>query len=492
MIGNVAQQPATLPACVAFALVVDGLALCIGGCTSNACENNLTCPPDGSVDGQSGDAPANCDVAKDPKDAPTCVVDGFGIFVDATNGKDSNTGTKEAPVQTMAHALDTAKSQNVTRVYVCEGTYAEDLVLDTAHDGISLYGGWKCSDWSYSGTRPVVGKSQLAAKLDSLSKTIAIQDLEFDAIDGDTTNLSSVAMAVRSSSNVALARVKLAAAKGHSGAAGTLTNFSFPAQAALNGDNADAGTGGAANAVVCPAGDTTTGGKGGDNGNQGSPGLPALDGGAGGMLAACNSGGGGGDGASPGSAKDGAGAKTVGTFVSGVWTPEKGLGGGNGGCGQGGGGGLGFGNGGGGGGGAGGCGGAGGGGGTGGGASVALAIDSSAVALTNSVIVTSTAGNGGAGVAGQPGETTVGNGGLPTGGGCMGGKGGIGGAGGAGGGGAGGVSAGVLWKGTSAPTIDSATQSSITTGTKGNKGAGGSSGTNDGIDGVAQAVLQAP
>lgn len=56
-----------------------------------------------------------------------------------------------------------------------------------------------------------------------------------------------------------------------------------------------------------------------------------------------------------------------------------------------------------------------------------------------------------------------------------------------------GISAGVLWKGSAAPTMDSQTQTQTTVAAKGGaKGLGANSPSNDGIDGVAQAVVQAP
>ena len=109
--------------------------------------------------------------------------------------------------------------------------------------------------------------------------------------------------------------------------------------------------------------------------------------------------------------------------------------------------------------------------------------------MNNSSLLASTAGNGGMGVSGQPGDTQFGFGGNKTLGGCIGGNGGTGGNGGAGGGAAGGVSAGILGKGTQ-PTADAPTMGMITVGMKGTKGTGGNG--NDGVDGVAQAVFQSP
>ena len=83
-------------------------------------------------------------------------------------------------MQTIGAAL--GKTGALKRLYVCEGTYAEDVTLDASHDGLSIYGGWKCADWSYSGNKPVIGKTQNAFKIDSLTKAVTVEDVEVDAL----------------------------------------------------------------------------------------------------------------------------------------------------------------------------------------------------------------------------------------------------------------------------------------------------------------------
>ena len=50
------------------------------------------------------DAPAGCDLTKDPKDSLPCIDDGVGVFVSPT-GADTNPGTKASPVKTIPAAL---------------------------------------------------------------------------------------------------------------------------------------------------------------------------------------------------------------------------------------------------------------------------------------------------------------------------------------------------------------------------------------------------
>jgi hypothetical protein len=74
---------------------------------------------------------STCDPSKDP----SCVSDSSGIFVSGS-GSDSNAGTKEAPVKTIAAALaKTSSSKNA--VYICAGSYAEHVKITTA---VNLYG----------------------------------------------------------------------------------------------------------------------------------------------------------------------------------------------------------------------------------------------------------------------------------------------------------------------------------------------------------------
>ncbi len=472
--------------------------LAIAGCPAgftDLCDNGA-CDTDSSTGDSGVDAPPGCDLTKDPKDSLACVDDSVGIFVDATNGKDTNAGTKLAPMQTIGAALGKTNTQHA-RLYICEGTYGEDLTLDTSHDGMSLYGGWKCADWSYSGTKPVVGKTNQASKLDSLVKGTTIEDLTIQSADATNPGDSSIAMFVNASSGIKVIRVNLTAGSGSNGGSGTTLGYAFPAQSALNGNNASGNIPGMLQTTTCPAGDTTTGGAGGASGFSGDSGTPSyLDGGAGGVLGQpCSGAGGGGGGALGPNGTDGPSPLNVGTLNASGWLPVSGTAGQAGKCGQGGGGGQGSGNMAGGGGGGGGCGGIGGGAGGAGGASVALAALGSAVNIQQSVLTATTAGNGGNGSAGQGGESFSGFGGSPGNGafpGCQGGPGGVGGTGGAGSGGVGGVSAGVIWKG-SPPSIDSATQTAISVAASGGKkGTGGNSTVHDGLDGVAMTVYQSP
>lgn len=461
-------------------------------CDYGACD-----PPDGAVvdGGDSGfDAPPGCDLTKDPKDSLPCVTDSVGIFVSST-GSDANDGSKAKPVATIGKALSLIGTK--PRIYVCEGNYPGSVDIAKT---VGIYGGFKC-DWTPSATKPVLLADKPAYAVKITQPNVSLVDLDIQAKDASAPGESSIAVLVSGSAGIALRRSKLTAGAGVDGASPAITNYVFPDPSTkLNGVNSPGNGGGSATSIVCPKGDSSTGGKGGDTGADGDPGLPSGAGGAKGiagpnMSTACTAGGNGDPGANSNPAPSPTSLGTLG--VSG-WMPGSGASGLAGAAGQGGGGGggqvSGVNSGGGGGGGAGACGGAGGPGGGGGGASIGLAAIDSIVTLSTCEVVVGKAGNGGKGAPGQPGQSIGGIGGLRGNGsalGCQAGSGGRGGDGGSGSGGAGGVSVGILYK-TTKPTTDNATDGKITVGTKGNKGLGGSSPTNDGIDGVAQAVLQAP
>lgn len=475
-------------------------------CDNGACDQN----PDGSAnDGSSsgGDGgpdgavpiPEGCDPNADPKDAPKCVVSDFGIFVDATTGNDGNSGSKELPVKSIGGAL--AKLNGRPRIYVCEGTYPESVKLTSP---ISIYGGFACGTWAYTGKRPTVTPaSGVALEVVGLSAAPRIRDMTFSgAPSAAAANRSSVAIFVRQS-KMDFARIEAKALDGTNGDNAVVTsNYDAavqPDDPKIAGASASDTKGGDPQtcSMLCTNSVTSAGGKGGAGGNTpsaGDPGTPDRGGGFGGNAnAQCLSIGAGGIGGpgNPGQAgTDAQPATAVGKLTDEGWAPSAGAAGTFGGPGQGGGGGGGnmsASKGAGGGGACGGCGGAPGSAAQSGGSSIALLVLNSQVSLADSVLTTLSAATGGAGAAGQDGQVG-GFGGLQSLGGCSGGAGGKGGRGGASAGGAGGISVGVVYRGDK-PTRTNVT---ISTGTKGTKGTGGASPGNDGPDGLSQEEFEVP
>ncbi|GMV19777.1 MAG: hypothetical protein AMXMBFR56_80010 [Polyangiaceae bacterium] len=511
----------------AIAVGAAGTVAC-GGEDFDSCEANATCPPgtggtdggtggsggsggtggtggtsgtggDGGTGGVSGGGGTGgdgggCDTSKSPSEEACLVSDENAVFVSPT-GASTGAGTKASPLKSFADAVAKAKTAGHGRVIACNGDYDEKLTLTNTADGIKVYGGFKCSDWSYDASAKANLKPTtrgIVLTVDTLAAGATFEDVAFIAMPGTDPGESSIAGFVKESGAISMKRVRLEAGKGVKGAAGTKTDVTYPTATDLKGNDATGDTGGGGKQCSCPASaDKSVGGKGGDGGvsvTGGGPGQPALGGGLGGQAGApCAGTGTGGDGAPAPAVNPSPGASKVGSLSTSGWTGTSGGDGAPGGPGQGGGGGTGIvTGGGGGGGGCGACGGAPGKGGGAGGSSIALLALNTVVSLDSSEVVSADAGEGGAGAAGQQGQQIGGGGGNKSGLACSGGNGGKGADGGAGGGGAGGVSAGVVWKGK-APTLNTTTP---TLGNKGAKGAGGKAGTNDGIDGDAKATLE--
>jgi hypothetical protein len=449
----------------------------------------------GTVGGDSGAAGAGgtgtppCDTTLDPR-AEACIVsDEYAVFV-APTGNDENPGTQGAPFATLSKAAEAAGD---LPVLVCNATYDEHVVIA---NGVRIFGGFKCTDWSPETAKPLFKPSTAgqALKVDTVADVVLIDGVAFEVGDATAAGASALTAIVNASPEVTLRGVSLKAGKGKAGANGTLTSFTFRDQTALNGNPEGATMSGGQKVCACQSPLVSVGGVGGtpsSSGQSGAKGLPDHGGGAPGTPNSCGSGGTGQDGGDAPATAPGSGEATLGTPSVVGWLPTAGTDGANGSPGQGGGGGasrndLGHG----GGGGCGGCGGNGGTAGKGGGGSIALLALDSPLVLEASSIATADAGDGGGGAAGQAGQDIAGMGGTvaSTFNSCAGGNGGKGGAGGAGGGGAGGVSVGVLWKGAAQPTVSADT--TITNGKVGAKGVGGEPNTNDGIVGVAQKILQ--
>ena len=174
--------------------VVLGLLLAAAsGCPatfSDVCEGTA-CPADGDG-GPTGDGginlPPDCDLTKDPKDSPQCVDDAVAVFV-SPQGADSNQGTRASPVKSISIGIARAGTSK-PRVYICAGTYPEDVSLTTA---TSLYGGFDCSTWmpvgAPTGVNPTSG---LPLKIASVTDPVVVADLQFTAPGGSSIGSSGI------------------------------------------------------------------------------------------------------------------------------------------------------------------------------------------------------------------------------------------------------------------------------------------------------------
>ncbi len=162
-----------------------------------------------------GSGPAGCV----PSEAQGGVVDdGCGLFVSSSQGSDeSGDGSKNAPYQSIAKALEQAPS----RVYLCAESFDEAVALDAS---VELYGGLDCSDgWAYAGP---ANKTTVTAPADSIVLTVAsaaegsvLADLAVTARDAAEPGGSSIAALVDGAA-VDFARCDLTAGDGAAGADG--------------------------------------------------------------------------------------------------------------------------------------------------------------------------------------------------------------------------------------------------------------------------------
>lgn len=441
----------------------------------------------GSAGVGGGDA-GTCDTSKSPVEESCLVSDEHAVF--ASGGGSGGDGTQSAPYGSLSDAMTAAKAAGKVVVACADGAFTAKLELNASHSGVKVYGGFDCTTWASSATaRTVVAPSDKGYALEADGvKGTSFEGFEFRSKNGTAAGESSIAAFLKDST-LAVKRVQFVAGVGAAGAHGVTASVTYPAQAALNGNDASVTAAGAEKTCTCPGGATTTGGLGGapsGAGQSGTAGLPNHGNGQGG-TGSCGAGGTGKDGADAPSGAPAAGAAVVGTLTAGGFSGAKGGNATPGAPGQGGGGGASVDTtGGGGGGGCGGCGGAAGQGGGAGGSSIALLLWNSSVTGTQLDFLTGAAGAGGNGSAGQTGQQTFGNGGLQAGGACSGGKGGKGGGGGPGGGGAGGVSVGVVHDALSQLTATATTYVQGNAGAKGNGGVA----SNDGVPGVKQDTLQ--
>ncbi|WP_437877606.1 hypothetical protein [Sorangium sp. So ce513] len=427
-----------------------------------------------------------------PSDTQSWTADeSCGVFVSAT-GSDDGDGTPDAPVSTLAEAIELAaknEDEAARRVYACAGTFNEAV---TVAAGVTIYGGLDCeANWQWDGVRKTtLTTSPGVVPLTMRTADVHIEDVHViaPAIAPESLGKSSIA-AIVDDSRVTLVRSIFEAGDAAPGAQGA----SPPPQREQVEQGSHGKAACSASVVItentrindCGTADTSDDSRGGRGGNgfedrggaalSGSPGDDANPNGGtyNAATGTCSNGQAGRDG-DPG--EPGAGARGIGQISSTGYAGEPGRDGENGKTAQGGGGGAGSrghascpdsedggasgGNG-----GAGGCGGAGGKGGSPGGSSIALLSLNAQLTFRDVRLIAGNGGKGGDGTVGQigglggyggRGGMGFGDNALP---GCNGGMGGQGGTGGRGGGGQGGHSLGIAFLGTpdTLPSLEGAT-----------------------------------
>lgn len=517
-------------------------------------------PPDTQVAQDTAVGDVAADAGTDTGDAlPSQCKPGFSGFIDefqreascifvAESGDDTTgDGSADAPVRSIARALELAVARSagtgkVHAVAVSKGTYNERLDLV---NGVSIYGGFDAdNDWERAASNEtlILSSEPEAGRIEGLVAEGITAPTVVEALTlrvGSTDSLEDTdvygARVVNSTpalpelGGLILRDLIVEAGDGFPGADGVTGSKGDDGKIGGTGDDGDNDAGGAATpggsgaVSICDqiTVEHTRGGDGGIGGGDGEwgcgtfattpasagdppPALTSCQGGSEGDACGCFDGGaGGGEGnvcanGAAGKGVDATASSVRGSIDGGVWVGQPGADGGAGDPGVGGSGGGGGGTGcdafawgttggGGGGGGSGGCGGTGGMGGQSGGSSFGLFVVDSTFAAPDSSFSSGAAGDGGSGAAGGPG-----GGGGPAGpagsGGFAGGLGGVGqsgGAGGSSGGGAGGNSIGALLCNADVADLN------LSAVTEGAAGVGGPavSGGPAGVEGLATKVL---
>ena len=133
--------------------------------------------------GEGGNGACSGDVSDD---AACWTTNALGVFVSSDSGDDTNgKGTKEMPFRTITKGIAIAAAAG-KNVYVCVGAadYGEKISLDsTATDGIRIYGGFECANWTYATTRnaQVLSPSNIALRIHALKKGAHIENVSFKA-----------------------------------------------------------------------------------------------------------------------------------------------------------------------------------------------------------------------------------------------------------------------------------------------------------------------
>ena len=252
---------------LATALLAAALAYGCGETSFGTCADNATCPsdaglvdatpfedvsadartptPDGEpaggddgpvtkVDGGEGGS-GMCNASAEPKDAK-CVIDEAygGVFLAVSpKGMANGAGTKASPLNSVDAGITLALQRcrrgdsQAGLQFVVQAATTRSIAIDASRDqGVQVFGGLHCSDWSCSGEKTAIAPSAPGIPLTLSSLTDALfVDLEIDAADAPSTaptaagapGASSLGVFVSGSKNVLMQRCTITAGQGQPG-----------------------------------------------------------------------------------------------------------------------------------------------------------------------------------------------------------------------------------------------------------------------------------
>lgn len=227
----------------------------LGACTADGADGGTTSAGDAGFDVV---APPGCDLTKSPKDSAACIDNAVGVFV-APNGDDSAAGTKTLPLKTIAKGVEAAAAKGLPRVYVCEGTYAENVEVKSP---VSIYGGLSCA-WASTDVKPKLAPPKgIALRITKVSGGVLVEDMEIvGSADAATPGDSAIGVFVSESTGVTLRNDAISAGAGTAGSKGA-SRSNYTGAAATGGGNSNGATAGTGASCTCVDGNTSKGGNG--------------------------------------------------------------------------------------------------------------------------------------------------------------------------------------------------------------------------------------
>jgi len=174
-----------------------------------------------------------------PPTKPNEITEAFGVFV-STTGNVNASGTRTAPLSSIDAAIERAKNENKKKVFVCEGTYAEALVIV---DGVSIEGRLDCStpaEWKLDETKHVSieAPSSPAIRAMNITSATRLDGLHVKAPDATEPSGSSIGLLAVDASGLTFAQGTITAGNAMKGDDGTTPAAGFeqvevPAQPAV-------------------------------------------------------------------------------------------------------------------------------------------------------------------------------------------------------------------------------------------------------------------
>jgi len=169
--------------------------------------------------------------------------DPSAIFV-ATTGSDTAPGTMAKPVLTIGKGVQLAQAAHKD-LYVCDGTYAENVVIDTTP--VNVHGGYDCTKgWAPVDDKPTIApQTGVALIVRSVSSAMTVERLQLQAADASADGASSIAAIASSCPELAFKNVVFQAGAGANGGQGASPQ---PLTSPANAGNPGASIGG----KLCP------------------------------------------------------------------------------------------------------------------------------------------------------------------------------------------------------------------------------------------------